>query len=279
MARDVRPLGNADRDEALALCAQDPPANVYVAARILETDLDRARGSLLGYQPRDTLESLCWVSANIVPVSCNETAATALRSRLRRRRYLCSSVFGPADQVGYLWASLSADWGPPLDVRARQPLMVLDPDTPVGRAPDPKVRRARADEVELVAPAAQAMFTEEIGYPPYSDTLGQAGYWAGVRSLILRGHTFVLVDNGRVLFKADLGSVGVGACQIQGVWVAPEARGTGLSEPALAAVCEVARAEVAPLVSLYVNDYNTAALASYRRVGFREVGTFATVLV
>jgi predicted GNAT family acetyltransferase len=31
-------------------------------------------------------------------------------------------------------------------------------------------------------------------------------------------------------------------------------------------------------VSLYVNDYNTKALAAYRRVGFREVGSFATVL-
>lgn len=261
------------------MCALDPPANVYVAARIQETDLDRARGSLLGYQPRDRLESLCWVSANIVPVSCTEAAAVAMASRLRRRRFLCSSVFGPADQVGYLWASLSSDWGPPLDVRARQPLMVLDPDATLSLAPDPRVRRARADEVELVAPAAEEMFTEEIGYPPYSDALGRAGYWAGVRSLILRGHTFVLVENGAVLFKADIGSVGVGACQIQGVWVAPEARGGGLSGPALAAVCSFARAHVAPLVSLYVNDYNVAALASYRSVGFREVGTFATVLV
>ena len=32
------------------------------------------------------------------------------------------------------------------------------------------------------------------------------------------------------------------------------------------------------VVSLYVNDYNVRALAAYRRVGFREVGAFATVL-
>jgi predicted GNAT family acetyltransferase len=31
-------------------------------------------------------------------------------------------------------------------------------------------------------------------------------------------------------------------------------------------------------VSLYVNDFNTAARQSYLRVGFREVGTFASVL-
>ena len=34
-----------------------------------------------------------------------------------------------------------------------------------------------------------------------------------------------------------------------------------------------------PVVSLYVNDFNTRALATYRRVGFERVGTFATVLL
>jgi predicted GNAT family acetyltransferase len=32
------------------------------------------------------------------------------------------------------------------------------------------------------------------------------------------------------------------------------------------------------VTSLYVNDYNTKARATYERVGFEQVGTFATVL-
>jgi predicted GNAT family acetyltransferase len=35
---------------------------------------------------------------------------------------------------------------------------------------------------------------------------------------------------------------------------------------------------VAPVVSLYVNDYNERALRTYARVGFHTVGEFATVL-
>jgi predicted GNAT family acetyltransferase len=46
----------------------------------------------------------------------------------------------------------------------------------------------------------------------------------------------------------------------------------------MAAVVEYALREVAPVVSLYVNDFNTVARAAYRRVGFSEVGTFMSVL-
>jgi predicted GNAT family acetyltransferase len=49
-----------------------------------------------------------------------------------------------------------------------------------------------------------------------------------------------------------------------------------MAAPAVAAVVQLARSLV-PTVSLYVNDYNVAARATYTRVGFEEVGEFATV--
>jgi predicted GNAT family acetyltransferase len=46
----------------------------------------------------------------------------------------------------------------------------------------------------------------------------------------------------------------------------------------MAAVLRYALADVAPVASLYVNDYNTPARRTYRRVGFEEVGAFTSVL-
>jgi predicted GNAT family acetyltransferase len=43
-------------------------------------------------------------------------------------------------------------------------------------------------------------------------------------------------------------------------------------------VLHYALRDVAPLASLYVNDFNAPARAAYRRVGFREVGRYASVL-
>ena len=68
------------------------------------------------------------------------------------------------------------------------------------------------------------------------------------------------------------------AAQIQGVFVPPDRRGQGFATAGMAAVVELVRREIAPTVSLYVNDWNTAARAVYERVGFRETARFATVM-
>lgn len=276
-SREVRVLGNADRVRALQICARDPAIGVYVAARIEENDLDRARGVLLGYAPHARVEAVCWASANFVPVGCDETAAHAFAHRLRRHQSRCSSIFGRAMEVAWMWDALAGHWRDPLELRVPQPLMAIPADRPVGVAPDPRLRSAEAGDLDLLVPAAAAMFTEEIGYPPYRDNRGRGAYAAAVAGLVERRHAFVIRENETIVFKADIGSVGVGACQIQGVWIDPAYRGTGLAAPAMAAVVDHAR-RVAPHVTLYVNGYNTAALATYRRVGFDEVDRFATIL-
>jgi len=273
----VRALTTADRDQALEVCARDTRTNVFVAARILDGGLATSPGAILGYAEGAGLEAICWVSANLVPVGCDGPALAAIAAKMRRSRHHCSSVFGPSDMVLPLWESLRPAWGQPRAVRARQPVLATEDPVPPGTPVDPRVRPARFDEVDLVVPAAAAMFTEEIGYPPYHGSVHL--YRQGVASLIRRGHTFVRVEDGEIVFKADVGSVALGVAQVQGVWVAPRWRGQGLAVPAMAAVVEQVRAEIAPVVTLYVNDFNTPARATYARVGFTEIGSFATVLL
>ena len=273
----VRALTTADRDQALEVCARDTRTNVFVAARILEGALATSPGAVLGYAEGSDLQAICWASANLVPVGCDVRALAAFATTVRRWRSRCSSLFGPADMVLPLWEDLRHTWGEPRGVRAHQPVLATAGPLPPGTPCDPQVRRARSDEVDLVMPAAEAMFTEEIGYPPYWGS--SQVYRQGIASLVRRGHTFVRVDDGEVVFKADVGSVAMGVAQIQGVWVAPRWRGRGLAVPAMAAVVEQVRAEIAAVVTLYVNDFNGPARATYARVGFTEVGSFATVLL
>jgi uncharacterized protein len=273
----VRALTTADRDQALEVCARDIATNVFVAARILDGGLATSPGALLGYAEGSGLQAICWASANLVPVGCDGPALAAFAAKMRRWRHHCSSVFGPSEMVLPLWEVLRPSWGPARAVRTHQPVLATAGPLPAGTPIDPLVRAARFDEVDAVMPAAAAMFTEEIGYPPYRGS-GRM-YREGIASLIRQGRTFVRVEEGEVVFKADVGSVALGVAQVQGVWVAPRWRGQGLAVPAMAAVVEQVRAELAPVVTLYVNDFNTPARATYARVGFTQIGSFATVLM
>jgi hypothetical protein len=121
------------------------------------------------------------------------------------------------------------------------------------------------------------MFTEEVGVSPLHGD-GGTSYRARVGELIRAGRAFARIEDGQVIFKAEVGAATARSCQVQGVWVRPEYRGRGLAAPGMAGVVDLARASIAPVVSLYVNDFNAPARATYRRAGFTEVGEFMSVL-
>ncbi|MET9557949.1 GNAT family N-acetyltransferase [Streptomyces sp. NPDC006645] len=274
----TRVLDPGELGAALAILESEPVANAFVASRVQAAGLDpwRLGGEMWGWYADGRLRSLCYSGANLVPICASPEAVRAFADRARRTGRRCSSIVGPAEPTALLWRLLEPNWGPAREVRAHQPLMVTErvPDTV---RPDPLVRRIRKEELETIMPACVAMFTEEVGVSPLAGDGGLL-YQARVAELVGAGRSFARIDDGKVIFKAEIGAATSHACQIQGVWVAPEFRGQGLSESGMAAVVRYALADVAPVVSLYVNDYNTPARASYRRVGFREVGAFMSVL-
>ncbi|KRV51031.1 GCN5 family acetyltransferase [Wenjunlia vitaminophila] len=274
----TRALGPGDLDDVLEVLDRDPVANAFVASRIRVAGLDpwRLGGELWGWYDAGRLESLCYAGANLVPICATPAAVRAFAERARRSGRNCSSIVGPAEATAELWAHLEPAWGPAREVRAHQPLMVAT-SLPDGIPADPLVQRVRRDQMDLLMPACVAMFTEEVGVSPLAGDGGLL-YQARIAELVTTGRAFARFEGGRVVFKAEIGAVTDRACQIQGVWVAPDRRGEGLSVTGMAAVMRYALLEVAPVVSLYVNDYNTPARAAYRRVGFQQVGAFMSVL-
>ena len=265
---------------ALELCAADPVANILATVQVELIGRRRPPGAeVLGVWREGRLDALCWAGANLVPVGLTDpelldVVADYVRTRGRR----ASSVVGPAEQVLGLWERLGSSWLRPREIRDDQPSMAISATPAV--APNPQVRLSRLDEFDVVVPACVAMFTEEVGYSPL---VSGGAYAARINELIATQRSYVWIDEDapegrRVVFKAEVGALAQGVAQIQGVWVHPEHRGQGLAAPAMAAVVQDVRRRTAPTVSLYVNSFNTAALATYRRVGFEQVGTYATIL-
>lgn len=275
----LRTLDEDDRQAVLELLAADPVANVFVAARVLQHGVSRWRLGcpLWGFQRGRTLESLCHVGSNLVPVNASSEALDAFVERTEGVRR-CGSIVGESRSALELHRRLAQRWGTPFartrEVRASQPLLALD--GPPAIAPDPRVRRIGMELLEPYFDAAVRMYTEEVGVSPISG--GDRGhYLAYVARTIERGHAYGIVEDGRVVYKSDIGSSALGVAQVQGVWLDPELRGQRLAAPAMAAVVELVREEF-PVASLYVNDFNAPARATYARVGFTQVGELATVL-
>lgn len=271
-------LDGRDREDVQRLVAADPVANVVVASRLEAAGtLDGARlgGELVGVGEPGQLTAIAFCGGTLVPIGGDFASWTVLGRHLSSRRRSCSSIVGPASSVAILWPSVSRRWGSARMIRPSQPLLATDrpPRVPV----DPAVRPAHMADLGGYLPAAAAMFAEELGIAAHGGA-DRPGYRARLLQLIAAGHALVRVDDrGDVVFKAELAAVSAQCCQVQGVWVRPDLRGRGLGTAAMAAVIYYAL-HVAPVVSLYVNDFNYPARRLYGRLGMQQVGTLSTVL-
>lgn len=288
----LAPLRAADTEWLRQTIAADPVTYAY-AARLIEhtgtAEVDTPAGRLWGWFSQGRPVSAYYIGGTIMPIAATTGGNAAVARMLNARgRYMCSLV-GDANAVLDLYRRLT--WGVPRVLRADQPLLLAD-RTPLV-APDDRVRLGRPEEIDIVFDAAVHMFTEEVGFSPIE--MGKSGYLHRVRGLLSAGEIFLITSRmapeggpirryptpesrEQVIFKADVGIRAQQVAQVQGVWVHPDFRGRGLAAPAVLAVTDWVRQTMSPFVSLYVNAFNEPALRTYRRAGYRQVGTYATVI-
>ncbi|TIC88739.1 GNAT family N-acetyltransferase [Nocardioides sp. GY 10113] len=273
----VRTLTSADLGAFVELAERDPVVNVFALHRARTTNLEPRwlGGEVWGRFDGGELVAACHVAANLVPVGADPEAAVAFADRALTRRRTVSTIVGPQEAVRPLWERLAPHWEHPREIRWDQRHMEIARDPEV--EPDPAVRLSVRTDLDQLYPACVAMYTEEVGVSPEAGGAADL-YRARVAQLVSRGMSFARYDDGELVFKAEVACSTTSAAQIQGVWVPPHRRGEGLASAGMAAVVRYVRARIAPVVSLYVNDWNVSARAAYERVGFVETDQFATVM-
>lgn len=273
----IRPLRMGGGDAAIDFALRDPVANALAGARL--ADIARMSAvsnefSVAGDEARPA--GLLWHGVNLSPLSATEEALVEFGRFAAPRARRASSVVGVREDIEIMWRELAPVWGRDVrEYRWSQPLLVAGDQLP--EIAPPGLRRARLGEDDLVFPAAVAMFREEVGVDP---TRGDGGrsYRARVRELIRLGRTYIVVQDGAAVFKADVGARFGPVSQIHGVWVDPGQRGRGLGRSAMVELARQVRRDHSPTVSLYVNDYNEPARRAYAAAGFHQVGELATIL-
>lgn len=274
MTTTVLRMGAADADAVRRVIDADPVANCAVASCFLPSLPGLVTGGEL-WSHGGPEASLLYSGMTTVPVAGSATDMWAFAHHLRSRPRVCSSIVGDAARVLELWAFLELHWGNAREVREEQPLLAMT--SPPTLAPPRGLRRATRADADVYFDEAVRMYITEIGTDPRASD-GGARFRRRIESLIDQGRAWTVIEDGKLLFKAELGHVSTKVAQIHGVWVPPEHRGGGIGAAGAAGVAASVLAD-GRIPSLYVNGYNVGARSAYRRAGFEQVGTFATVLI
>ncbi|HEX8709353.1 MAG TPA: GNAT family N-acetyltransferase, partial [Pyrinomonadaceae bacterium] len=138
------------------------------------------------------------------------------------------------------------------------------------------LRLATLDELALVMPVQAEMAFAESGVNPLEKD--PSGFRLRCARRIEQGRVWVLVKEGRLIFKADIMAETPAACYLEGIYVAPEYRGQGYGGRCLSQLSRTLLSR-AGSVSLMLNELNKEAASFYQKAGFKLRGTYDTIFL
>jgi uncharacterized protein len=252
------------RDQVLAFCAQSPVERVF-----LEDVARRGLGRFLAIGAREdgALSALCHVGANLVPSGdgCAAFAPAAAGAR-------SLMIIGEAGAVTDLWDAAQDAFRRPREDRPHQPVYMIDEPPPPG---DTGLRVATPHDLDRLVPACAAAHELELGIDPLAHDPDSFRWRTSAQ--IDEGRSWVWLEDGVVLFKAEASAWTPQAVQIQQVWVDPEARRRGYAARGLRDLCRLLLATT-PTVTLFVRRENAPAIALYEAIGMQKALEYRSIL-
>jgi len=179
---------------------------------------------------------------------------------------------GERECVRDFWTHYAADGRAPR-LACRELLLEQTSSPETG---DQRLRRATPADLALVMPVQAEMAFAECGVNPL--LADPEGFRARYERRIGRGRVWVVVEDGRLLFKADVMACTPQAAYLEGVFVNATLRGLGCGRRCMWQLGrELLRRSRS--VCLLVNEETAAASAAnfYYKVGYQLRGHFDTI--
>ena len=181
-------------------------------------------------------------------------------------------IIGEEDAVGDLWAEARSVMPAPREDRPGQPVYAIEEPPEDGSS---GLRAAAIEDLDLLLPACAATHYEELGVDPLERD--PEGFRRRTVSQIHEGRSWLWVENGTILFKAEASAWTPSAVQLQQVWVDPGARQKGHGTRGISDLCRLLL-EQTPSVCLFVRPENAPAIRLYETIGMRRAGTYRSLL-
>ena len=269
-------LTNHDAAEVLEFLGQRPIHTVAMMSLIHDNGVVSPfnRGTFFGCRDLNgQLEGVALVGHATLMETVSDRALAAL-AQIARECPSTHMIMGEKERVADFWSHYS-EAGRRQRSTCREWLFELT--WPVeARQPVAGLRQATAGELELVMPVQAELAFNESGVNPM--LVDPQGFRTRCLRRIEQGRTWVVVENGELIFKADVISKTAQVIYLEGVWLRDDCRNKNLGTRFMS---ELMRRllEDTKSICLLVNETNEWAQGFYRKCGFHFRATYETIFL
>jgi predicted GNAT family acetyltransferase len=269
-------LGEEHLAEVLEFLSERPIHTVMMAGFIRDNGMvsEHNRGTFYGCRnDRGRLEGVALIGHATLLETHTDRVLEALAHKAQAHAST-HMIMGEQERIAEFW-SYYAGVGQEMRIACRELLFELKPRVEVHKGM-PALRSATAADLELIIPPQAQMAFEESGINPLE--VDPEGFRRRCLRRIERGRTWVLVEQGKLLFKAEIVSDTPEVNYLEGIHVAAHERGKGYGLQCLSQLTRMLFRRTRS-VCVLVNERNTAADALYRRAGFKFRGVYDTIFL
>jgi len=272
----VERLANSDAAEVLQFLAQRPIHTITMMGLINDNGIVSPfnRGTFYGYRDLNgQLEGVALVGHATLMETVSDRALAAL-AQVARECPNTHMIMGEKERVADFWSHYS-EAGRRQRSTCREWLFELSWPIEARERVD-GLRPATAAELEIVMPVQAELAYTESGVNPLE--VDPQGFRERCLRRIEQGRTWVVVENGLLVFKADVISKTPEVNYLEGIWLREDRRNKNLGTRFMS---ELMRRllENTKSVCLLVNETNEWAQGFYRKCGFHFRATYETIFL
>jgi uncharacterized protein len=270
-------LRNGDRQEVLDFLTVRPVHTVVMTSLINDNGLENSlnRGKFYGYKNAEgTLEGVALIGHTTLVEARSENALKALALAARASEVPLHLIMSDGHAAESFWKYLGKGFEAPR-LTCTELLFEISYPFPIQKC-DREIRPAGLDELDQIAEAQAGIAFQECGIDPLQKD--REGFLKRVARRIEQGRIFVVVDNGKLVFKADIIAETADVIYLEGIYVAPDHRGQGIGSSCLSKLSAELLTRVGH-ISLLSNIEFTESHRAYLKAGYKKTGSCVSLFV
>lgn len=272
----VQPLRVGQEAEVLAFLGERPLHTVVMAGHILDNGLESPlnRGSFHASRDKEgRLEGVALIG-HATLVETRSEAALAAFARLAQTCPNVHMIVGEQEKIDRFWRYY-ANIGQ-LPRRVGRELLLEQQWPAEAYEPVRELRLATLDDLEQVMLVQGEMASAASGINPRE--ADPAGFRMRCARRIKRQRVWVWVEDGRLIFKADVISDTPQVIYLEGIYVNPQERSRGYGARCMSQLAQNLLTRTNSLCIL-VNDESRRARVFFERIGFKLCSYYDTVFM